>query len=55
MSPVDWTVVVPLAGGLFVGSLLGPVVVRRLPSSAVRWGVAVLGLGLAVRLWLHPG
>jgi uncharacterized membrane protein YfcA len=54
MGPVDWGVVAPLAAGLFVGSLVGPVVVRRLPSSAVRWAVAVLGLGLAIRLWLHP-
>lgn len=53
-GPVDWRVVVPLAGGLFTGSLVGPVVVRRLPSAAVRWVVGVLGLGLAVQLWLHP-
>jgi uncharacterized protein len=55
MSEIEWAVVAPLAVGLFAGSLLGPVVARRLPSSAVRWGVAVLGLGLAVRLWLEPG
>jgi uncharacterized protein len=54
MGPVEWGVVAPLAAGLFIGSLAGPLVVRRLPSSAVRWAVAVLGLGLAVRLWLHP-
>ena len=53
-GPVDWGVVVPLACGLFAGSLIGPVVVRRLPSSAVRWAVGVLGLSLAVLLWLRP-
>jgi uncharacterized protein len=52
VSPVDWTVVVPLAAGLFAGSLMGPVLVRRLPPSIVRWGVALLGFGLAVQLWL---
>jgi uncharacterized protein len=54
VSPVDWTVVVPLAAGLFAGSLVGPVLVRRLPPSIVRWGVALRGFGLAVQLWLHP-
>ena len=54
MGPVEWAVVLPLAAGLFAGSLVGPLVVRRLPAAAVRWGVAVLGLVLAVRLWVHP-
>lgn len=54
-GPVDWEAVVPLAIGLFVGSTLGPVVARRVPEQVVRWGVAVLGLVLAVQLWLHPG
>lgn len=54
MGSVEWGVVAPLAVGLFVGSLVGPLVVRRLPASAVRWAAAVLGLGLAARLWLHP-
>jgi uncharacterized membrane protein YfcA len=54
MGPVNWGVVAPLAAGLFVGSLVGPVLVRRLPAAAVRWAVAVVGVGLAVRLWLHP-
>ena len=54
-GPVDWSAVVPLAGGLFAGSLVGPAVARRVPAFAVRWAVAALGLGLAVRLLLHPG
>lgn len=51
---VDWAAVAPLAIGLFAGSLLGPIVVRHVPATAVRWTVGVLGLGLAVRLWLDP-
>lgn len=54
IGPVEWSVVAPLAVGLFTGGLVGPLVVRRLPSAAVRWAVAVLGLGLAVRLGLRP-
>jgi uncharacterized membrane protein YfcA len=54
VGAVEWEVVAPLAAGLFLGSLAGPVLARRLPAPVVRWAVAVLGLGLAVRLWLHP-
>lgn len=49
-GPVRWGLVGPLAAGLFAGSLLGPVVVRRVPADAVRWIVALLGLGLAADL-----
>ena len=52
---VRWLDVVPLALGLFVGSLLGPVVARRLPSWLLRWAVALMGLGFAIRLWVAPG
>jgi uncharacterized membrane protein YfcA len=54
MGPVEWEVVAPLAAGLFLGSLAGPVVARRLPAPVVRWSVGLSGLGLAVRLGLHP-
>lgn len=49
-APVRWDLAVPLAAGLFVGSLLGPLAVRRLPAFLVRWTVAALGVGLAVDL-----
>jgi uncharacterized membrane protein YfcA len=49
-GPVDWAAVVPLAVGMFAGATVGPVVVRRVPPTLVRIAVAVLGLGLAVRL-----
>ena len=51
-GPVAWPLVAPLAIGLFAGSLVGPVVARRVPAPVVRVTVAALGLGLAVVLWL---
>jgi uncharacterized protein len=54
VAPVDWAAVVPLAGGLFLGSTIGPRVARRLPAPALRWLVAILGLAFAVRLWFSP-
>jgi len=53
-GPVDWTATAPLALGLFVGSAVGPLIARRLPAHAIRWGVAALGFALAVELWLRP-
>ena len=52
-GPVDWTVVLPLAAGLFTGSLIGPRVARRIPAPILRWLVAFVGLGLAAWLWAH--
>jgi uncharacterized protein len=50
-GPVDWTVVLPLAAGLFTGSLIGPKVARRVPAGILRWLVALVGLGVAAWLW----
>ena len=55
LTPVDWAAVAALAAGLFLGSLAGPWVARRLPPGLLRWLVALTGLALAVRLWLDPG
>jgi uncharacterized membrane protein YfcA len=49
---VRWGAAVPLAVGMLVGASLGPLVARRLPASAMRVVIALLGLGLAVRLWV---
>lgn len=54
LTRVDWAAVAPLALGLFAGSLAGPWVARRLPARVLRWLVALMGLALAVRLWLNP-
>ena len=49
-GPVHWAAALALGAGVLVGSLLGPVVVRRLPARVVRWGVGLMGLGLAAYL-----
>lgn len=49
-SPVDWLAMVPLAIGLFVGSTIGPLVARTLPSALLRWSAALTGFGLALHL-----
>ena len=54
LTRVDWAAVAALALGLFVGSLVGPWVARRLPPAVLRWLVALTGLALAVRLWVDP-
>lgn len=47
-----WSAVAPLAVGLFLGSIIGPVVARTLPARFIRWAVAVLGFALAAELLL---
>lgn len=49
-ADVSWTAVLPLALGFFVGGRLGPRVVRRVDGTWLRRVIAVLGLGLALRL-----
>lgn len=49
-GPVDWSAVAPLAAGFLVGGWIGPWVVRRLPSDALRVFIALCGLGVAVKL-----
>ena len=54
-TSVVWSAVAALSLGLFVGSLAGPWVARRLPPGVLRWLVALSGLVLAIHLWLSPG
>ena len=54
-GPVRWAAVVPLALGVLVGSRAGPSLTRRIPAGVLRIVVALVGLGLAVDLWLSPG
>jgi uncharacterized membrane protein YfcA len=53
-GPVDWAAVAPLSVGMFVGSMLGPRVTRHLPTVVLRWLIALLGIALAIQLWLNP-
>jgi uncharacterized membrane protein YfcA len=52
LADVAWLAALPLAIGFFVGGLLGPRVVRRVPQTLLRRLIAVTGLGLAVHLGL---
>jgi hypothetical protein len=49
-GPVAWAAVVPLAGGLFVGGLVGPWIARRLPAAVFRGLIAACGFGVAAVL-----
>jgi len=49
-GPVRWAAAAPLAAGFLVGGGIGPGLVRRLPGPRLRVAIAVLGLGLAVKL-----
>jgi uncharacterized protein len=49
-GPVRWAAAVPLAAGFLAGGWIGPALVRRLPARALRLGVGLCGLALAVRL-----
>ena len=51
-GPVRWAAAAALAAGLLVGGGIGPGLVRRLPGNRLRVGIALLGLGLAVKLGL---
>jgi uncharacterized membrane protein YfcA len=51
-GPVRWAAVVPLGLGVLAGSRAGPSLTRRVPAGALRVAVAIVGLGLAVDLWL---
>ncbi|MEV0151703.1 MULTISPECIES: sulfite exporter TauE/SafE family protein, partial [unclassified Nonomuraea] len=50
---VEWAAVVPLGAGMFAGATLGPRVARRLPAAVLRRLAALVGLVLAVRLWIE--
>ena len=49
-ASIVWSAALPLAVGLFLGSLLGPRIVRVAPQTALRRIIALAGLGLAVYL-----
>lgn len=49
-GPVEWLSVLPLSAGCFLGGLVAPWIVRRIPDTPLRIGIGLLGLGLAVKL-----
>ncbi len=50
LGPVDWRSVLPLAAGCFLGGLVAPWIVRRIPDTPLRIVIGLVGLGLAVKL-----
>jgi uncharacterized protein len=55
LGPVNWAAAAPLAVGMFIGSTFGPRVTPRLPANVLRWSIALLGVALAIQLWVRPG
>lgn len=53
VAPVSWPVVALLAGGSIVGGALGAVIGRRLPPTALRMVIVVIGLAAIVQLVLR--
>jgi uncharacterized membrane protein YfcA len=49
-GPVRWAAAAPLAAGFLLGGWIGPALVRRIPTRALRIGIGIGGLILAVRL-----
>jgi uncharacterized protein len=49
---VDWAAAAPMAAGFLAGSMIGPVLARRLPGNVLRVLAALAGLALAIRLWV---
>ena len=50
-APVRFLDALVLGVGCLVGGSFGPALVRRIPPTVLRVTIAVLGLGLAIRLW----
>ncbi len=53
-GPVEWAAALPLSAGLFAGSLIGPRLARHIPAGILRWVIALMGVGLAIELWIGP-
>lgn len=52
LGPVSWGPALALAAGCFLGGLIAPWIVRRIPDRPLRIGIGLLGLGLAIKLGL---
>ncbi|HTV12424.1 MAG TPA: sulfite exporter TauE/SafE family protein [Acidimicrobiales bacterium] len=51
---VDWLAAASVGLGALVGGAFGPRLTRRLPPGPLRVAVALVGIGLAVKLFLSP-
>jgi uncharacterized protein len=50
LAPVDWSAVIPVGLGCFIGARLGPIVVRRANALLLRILIGVAGFALAIKL-----
>jgi hypothetical protein len=53
-GPVHWLDALVLAAGTVVGGALGAMAGRRIPPAPLRYGVAAVGIALAVKLLVAP-
>ena len=51
-APVNWVAVLLLAPSTLVGGYLGILVARKMPDGVLRWSVVVLGVAVAIYLFL---
>jgi uncharacterized membrane protein YfcA len=52
-APVDWLAVLLLAPTTLAGGYLGMAVAKKMPDGVLRWSVVVLGVGVAIYLFLR--
>ena len=52
-APVDWLAVLLLAPTTLVGGFLGMSVAKKMPDAVLRWSVVVLGVAVAIYLFLR--
>jgi uncharacterized membrane protein YfcA len=53
-APVQWPAVVVIAPTTLVGGYLGARIARVLPEPVLRWSVVLLGVTVAIYLWVRP-
>ena len=53
-APVRWSAVALIAPSTLAGGYLGARLARRLPEPVLRWSVVLLGIAVAVYLWVDP-
>jgi len=44
---IDWAMIIPLLLGLFIGGLIGPIIVRYIPSTYIKTAVGGFAIILA--------
>ncbi|GLZ47485.1 UPF0721 transmembrane protein [Actinomycetospora sp. NBRC 106375] len=52
-APVDWFAVLLLAPTTLIGGYLGMAVAKKMPDGVLRWSVVVLGVAVAIYLFLR--